>query len=92
MALTFIESTAHRMNGLSIKRTIDGRTCIHQAGNDFKGREKLVHARVFLCVPVSNAIELEQECQQTNSAFNTLVEIKFAPPVGCLLSKWAVVP
>lgn len=62
MALTFIESTAQRMNGLGIKRTIDGGTCKHQAGRDFKGREKLVHARVTLGVPIQNAIELGQEC------------------------------
>ena len=65
---------------------------MHQAGRDFKGREKLVYARVTLCVPTQNAIELGQECQQTNTTFNKLVEIKFAPPVGCLLSKWVVVP
>ena len=76
------------MNGLSVKRTINGGKCICQAGRDFDGRGKLVHARVTLCVPIQNAIELGQECQQTNSAFNKSVQIKFAPPMRFSLSKW----
>ena len=58
----------------------------------FEGGEKLVHARITLCVPIQNAIELGQVCLQINSAFNKLVEIKFAVPVVCLLSKSVVMP